>query len=161
MAFALVDHDIAKRRDRLDPPPRAQRHGGAALLHAAAGNLRVLRLNRPRHVRHGEVLRAEPVGVEQDVDLTGAAAHDDDLSDAADALELAAEHLVGVLGDVADRRGGRDGERHHRCRIGVELLDRRLLDGARQAGKHAVHAITHFLGGDVTVLLEQERDDDL
>jgi hypothetical protein len=40
--------------------------------------------------------------------LTGAAAHDDDLTDAADALELTAERLVGVLGDVANRRRRRD-----------------------------------------------------
>ena len=41
-----------------------------------------------------------------------AAADDDDLADAADALELAAQRLVGVLGDVANRLVGRHRERH-------------------------------------------------
>ncbi len=104
MAVALADDDVAEGVDRLDPPARPQRHRGGALLHAAAGNLGVLRLNGARHVGDGEVLRAQPVGVEEDVDLTGPAAHDDDLADAADAFELTAERLVGVLGDVADRR---------------------------------------------------------
>ena len=93
--------------------------------------------------------------------LTGPAAHDEDLSDAADAFELPAERLVGVLGDVANRGVPRDRERHHRRRIGVELLDRRLIDGAREAGEHAVHAVAHFLGGHVAVFLEKEGDDDL
>ena len=86
---------------------------------------------------------------------------DDDLADAADALELPAQRLVGVLGDVADRLVGRDRERQHRRRVRIELLDGRLLDGLRQQRQDAVDAVAHFLRGDVGVLLEQERDDDL
>ena len=132
-----------------------------ALLDAAAGNLGVLRLQRARHVGDRQVVGAQPGGIERDVDLARPAADDDDLADAADALELAAQRLVGVLGDVADRLVGRDRERQHRRGVGIELLDRRLLDGLRQQRQHAVDAVAHFLRGDVGVLLEQERDDHL
>ena len=48
----------------------------------------------------------------------------------------------------------------HRRGVGIELLDRRLLDVLRQQRQHAVDAVAHFLRRDVAVLLEQERDDD-
>ena len=99
-----------------------------ALLDAAAGDLGVLRLQRARDVGDREVVGAQPIGVEPDVDLARAAADDDDLADAADALELAAQRLVGVLGDVADRLVGRHRERQDRRGVRIELLDRRLLD---------------------------------
>ena len=134
MAFALMDDDVAEVRRPTATRPRVRSVMAVrALLDAAAGNLGVLRLERARDVGDGEVVGAQPVGIEQDVDLPGAAADDDDLADAADAFELPAEHLVGVLGDVADRLVGRDRERQDRRRIGIELLDRRLLDGPRQA----------------------------
>ena len=161
MTVALADDDVAEGVDRLNAPARPQRHRGGTLLHASAGNLGVLCLKRARDVGDRQVLRPQPVGVDEDVDLAGPAAHDDDLADAADAFELTAERLVRVFGDVADRRGGRDRERQHRRRVGIELLDHRLIDRARQQGEHAVHAVAHFLRGDVAVLLEQERDDDL
>ncbi len=104
MAVALADDDVAELGDGVDPAARPQRHRRGALFDAAAGNLGVLRLERARHVGDGEVVGAQPVGVDEDVDLPGAAADDHDLADAADAFELAAERLVGVLGDVANRR---------------------------------------------------------
>ena len=66
-----------------------------------------------------------------------------------------------MLGDVADRllRCHRDGE--NRRGIGILFLDRRLQDGARQLREDAVDTVAHFLRGDVGVLLEVERDDDL
>ena len=116
---------------------------------------------RAGHVGDGEVVGAQTVGVEEDVDLARAAADHDDLADAADALQLTPQRLVGVLGDVADRRRRRNRQRHDRSGVGIELLDRRLLDRPRQQRQHAVHSIANFLRGDVAVLLEQERDDDL
>ena len=145
--------------DRADAAARAQRHRRRALLDASAGNLGVLRLQRARDVGDREVVGAQPIGVEHDVDLAGAAADHHDLADAADALELAPQLLVGVFGDVADRLLGRQRQRQHRRRIRIELLDRRLIDGARQQRQHAVDPIADFLRGDVGVLLEQERDD--
>ena len=154
------DDDVAELLDRLHAPVRAQRDRLRAGLDASAGNLRVLRLQRARDVGDGEVLGLQPRRVQRDVDLARAAADDDDLADAADALELAPQRLVGVFGDVANRLVGRHRERHDRRRVGIELLDRRLLDGARQLRQDAVHAIAHFLRRDVDVLLEQERNDD-
>ena len=114
--------------DRLHAAARAQRDRLRALLDAAAGNLGVLRLQRARDVGDGQVVRAQPVGIERDVDLALPAADHHHLADAADAFELPAQRLVGVLGDVADRLVGRDRERQDRRRVGIELLDRRLLD---------------------------------
>ena len=161
MAVALADDDVAESLDRLHAPARPQGHRRGALFDAPAGNLGVLGLNRARDVGDRQVLRPQPVGVDEDVDLAGPAAHDDDLADAADAFELTAERLVRVLGDVADRRVGRDRERHHRRRVGIELLDHRLFDRAWQEREHAVDAVAHLLRRHVAVLLEQERDDDL
>ena len=52
-------------------------------------------------------------------------------------------------------------DRENRRRVGILLLDRRLRDRARQQRQDAVDAVAHFLRGDVGVLLEPERDDDL
>ena len=77
-----------------------------ALIDAAAGHLDVLRLQRPRDVGDRQVVGAQAIGVEPDVDLALPAAEDEHLADAGDALELAPQHLVGVLGDLADRLVG-------------------------------------------------------
>ena len=87
----------------VDPASRAQGHRRRTGFDASAGNLRVLGLQRPRHVRDGEVVGAQPVGVERDVHLAGASADDEGLADTAYAFQLAAQLLVRVLGDVADR----------------------------------------------------------
>ena len=120
-----------------DAAARAQRDRLRALIDAAAGDLDVLRLQRARDVGDRQVVGAQPIGVEPDVDLALAAAEDEHLADAVDALELAAQHLVGVLGDVADRlvRGQREAE--DRRRVGIELVDARLLDrpAAAAAGR--------------------------
>ena len=46
----------------------------------------------------------QPARVEPHVDLPLASAEHEHLPDAVGALELAAQHLVGVFGDVAQRR---------------------------------------------------------
>ena len=61
-------------------------------------------------------------------------------------FDLAAQHLVGVLGDVArPARRAVSGDAQDRRRVGVELLDARLLDGLRQQRQHAVDLVAHFL----------------
>ena len=159
MPVALADDDVAELGDRLHAAARAQRHLRRAGLDAAAGNLGVLRLQRARDVGHGQVVGLQPRRVERDVDLALPSADQQDLADAVDALELAPQRLVGVLGDVADRLVGGDRDRHDRRRVRIELLDRRLLDVLRQERQDAVDAVAHFLRGDVAVLLEQEGDD--
>ena len=161
MPLPLANDDLAELLDSADASARAQRHRGGALFDAASRDLRVLRLDGAGHVGDGEVVGAKPVGVEEEVDLSRPSSDDDDLADAADAFQLASKLLVGVLRDVADRSRRRNRQRHDRRRVGIELLDRRLLDRARQQRQHTVHSIADFLRGDVAVLLEQERDDDL
>src|SRR5258708_6211061 len=98
----------------LQGPARARRDGLRARLDAPARDLRVLRLQRARDIGHREVLPLKTRGIQPQVDLALASAHHDDLADAADALELPAQRLVGVLGDIPDRLVRRDRERHYR-----------------------------------------------
>ena len=116
VAFLLPNDDVAERLHRLHAAAGAQRHAGGALLDAAAGDLDVLRLQRTLHVGDGEVVGAQPVGVELDVDLARAAADDHDLADAADALELPAQRSCRRT-RVMSRTGlsGRDRQRQDRA----------------------------------------------
>ena len=55
--------------DRVDAAARAQRDRLRALIDAAARDVRVLRLERARHLVDRQVLGAQQLGVEPDVDL--------------------------------------------------------------------------------------------
>ena len=160
MPVALLDDDVAELGDRLDAPARAERHLRRAGLDAAAGNLGVLRLQRARDVGDRQVVGLQPRRVERDVDLALASADDEDLADAVDALELAAQRLVGVLGDVADRLVGAT---RASVMTGAESGSNFSTVGCwmffGQERQDAVDAVAHFLRGDVAVLFEQERDD--
>ena len=102
-----------------------------------------------------------PVGVEPDVDLALPTAEDEHLADAVHALELAAQDLVGVLGDFARPAcSARQRDAETGAASGSKLVDARLLDRLRQPRQHAVDLVAHFLRGHVAVLLEHERDDD-
>ena len=133
VAVLLADDDVVEFGDALDAAARAQRERLRALIDAAAGDFDVLRLQRARDVVDRQVVAAEPIGIEPDVDLALPAAEDQHLSDAVDALELAAQHLVGVFGDVADRPVGAEREAQHRRRVRVEPVDARLLNGLAAA----------------------------
>ena len=150
---SATDLDAAARaqRDRLRRPDRRGRPGISTFCACSARD----------DVVDRQVVGAQPIGVEPDVDLALAAAEDQHLADAVDALELPPQHLVGVLGDVADRLVRGERERQDRRGVRIELLDRRLLDRLGQQRQHAVDLVAHFLRRDVGVLLEQERDDDL
>ena len=97
-----------------------------ALIDPATGNLDVLRLQRAGDVGDREVVRAQPIGVQPDVDLALASAEHQHLADAAHAFELTAKHLVRVFGDVPDgptsaqrRRSARARRPDPTCRPGV------------------------------------------
>ena len=107
-----------------DAAAGAQRDRLRALIDAAARHFDVLRLQRAGDVVDREVLRAQQLGVQPEVDLPVAAADDEHLTDAVRAFELPAQHLVGVLGDLAERFLRGDGDREHRRRRRIELLDR-------------------------------------
>ena len=131
-----------------------------ALIDPAAGDLDVLRLQRARDVGHGEVVGAQPIGVEPDVDLALPAAEDEHLADAADAFELAAQHLVGVFGDFADRLVGGQRDTEDRRGIGIEFVDARRLEWSAAAAATPIHFVPNFLGRDIGVLVEEETDHD-
>ncbi len=158
MTVTLADDDVAELLDRLHASASAECHGGGALLDATARNFGVLRLERSRHIGDSEVVGPEPIGIERHVDLPRPSTDDYYLADTADAFELPAQLLVGVLGNVADRLLRRQGKCQDRSRIGIELLDRGLIDRPRQERQHPVDSVADLLGGDVGVLLQQERD---
>ena len=70
-------------RDRLDAAARAKGQRLGALVHAPAGHLDVLRLQRARHFGDGEVVGTHPVGIEPDIDLALPTAEHEHLADAA------------------------------------------------------------------------------
>ncbi len=59
VAVDFAQHDVAETVDGLDAPARAQRHRLPALIHAAAGHVGVLRLQRARHVVDRQALRPQ------------------------------------------------------------------------------------------------------
>ena len=69
VAVALLDDDVAELLDRLHAAARAQGERRGALLDAAAGDLRVLRLQRAGDVGDRQVVGLQPRGIERDVDL--------------------------------------------------------------------------------------------
>ena len=140
---------------------RAHRQRLCALIDAPTRYVAVLCLKGPRHVVHGEVLGAEPVGIEHDVDLPPAATEHEDLSNAVGALELAPQHLVGVFGDVAHRRVGRQRDRQNGESIRIALLDGRLRDRPWKQRQDTVDPIADLLRGDVGVLLQPKGHHDL
>ena len=103
----------------------------------------------------------KPDGIQTDVDLALAAAQNADLSDPGDRLQLAAQDLVGVFREFADGTIGHEGEVQDRGGVGIELLDDRGIGGLGQVGEDLVDAVADLLGGDVDVLLEEERHEHL
>src|SRR5262249_38073527 len=100
VAGHFTDHDVGELASGLHTAAGAEGHRLRPLIHAAAGNLDVLRLQRAGDLGDRQVVGAQPIAVQPDVDLPRPAAEHQHLADAADALELPAQHLVGVLGDL-------------------------------------------------------------
>jgi hypothetical protein len=118
--------------------------------------------DRALHVGGRHRRRAHEDRIEEHVDLPLAPADELHLPDAVDRLEGAPQALVGELRRLADRVALRlQREVENRRRVGVELLDARLIDVLRQVGQDRVDLVAHVLRGDVDVLFEHERDDDL
>src|SRR2546428_768858 len=100
MAAMIVERMFMRNSSTTRAGGEAQRRG--TRVDAPAGNPRVLRLQGARDIGDGDVVGAQPIRVQPHVHLTLAPAEDQDLTDAVDAFELAPQHLVGVLRDVAD-----------------------------------------------------------
>ena len=64
MRLVRFHDDVAEFLDRLDAATGAQRDRAGALIHAPAGNLGVLSVQRARDVGDGDVVGAQPIGVE-------------------------------------------------------------------------------------------------
>ena len=161
MAFLLSNDDVGEFGDGLHATARAQRDRLRSLIDAAPGDLDVLRLQCAGDVGDRQVVRAEPIAVEPDVDLPLPSAEHDHLADAVDAFQLAAQHFVRVLRDVSNRLLRAQREAEHGRGVGIHLVDARLLNGFRQPRQHAVQLVAHFLRGDVGLLLEDEGNDHL
>ncbi len=152
------DDDVVELLDGLHASPRAERNRLRPLIHASAWNFGVLQVHRARDVGDGDVVGAQAIGVEPDVDLSLAPSDDEHLADAFEAFELPAEDLVRVLRDFPERPVRRQREADHGRRVRVELVDARLLNRLRQQRQRAVDLVTDFLRRRVAVLVEQEAD---
>ena len=127
----------------------------------AAGKFEILGAEGVEDVGDGEVIGAQAIGVDEDMDFAAGSALDGDFADAFGVFELLLDLLIGDEGDIAQgaRRG--DGDLEDGGGVGIEFLDDGLLGGLRQVRDDQVDFVLDFLGGDVAILGEQERDDDL
>src|SRR5438046_309371 len=76
MPADFAHDDVAEFCRRLHPPARPHRHRPRPLIHPAARDVGILRLERPGDVVHREVLRLEARGIKPDIDLPLPAAQD-------------------------------------------------------------------------------------
>ncbi len=155
MAVLLANDDVVELGDGLDAAAGPQGQRLRSLIDASARNLDVLRLQGAGDVIDRQVIGAQPIGIEPHIDLTLPSAEDQHLADAVDALELAAQHLVCVFSDVANRLVGAQRQAEDRRRVRIEAIDARLLNRLRQQRQDAVDLVAHFLRGDVGVLVER------
>ena len=140
-------------------PERAQREIACTFFDAPAGDFDVLGLQRGGDLRDGQVISAQLVAFEKDVDLAFLSADDRDLTYAVNGFKLAAHGLVGELGHLAHRTGRCDGKRHDRRSIGVHFLHRRLFDVGRQVGQREVELVAYVLRRRVQVAVQIELHD--
>ena len=154
---AIRHRDAVERRRVGDLPHRAHGEFLGALIHPAARQFQVLLTQRGGHVGHGHAVGQHLVGIETNLNLAGGAADDLDLADAADAFERLLDQLVRQPGELLERAWTRDDQLQDRRRVRIELLNHRRERGFGQRRDHEVDLVAHLLGGDVAVLLEQER----
>ena len=127
------------------------------LLDRAAGHLEILAGQRAHHIDHRQLVAADLERIELHVDLPRLAADQFDLAHALGRLQPAAQRLVAILGDVAERRGRGNRHRDDRRGVGIHLLDGRLIGILGQIRQHAVHPVADFLRGHIDVLLQARR----
>src|SRR5262249_11589613 len=123
-----------------------------ALVEVAAGEFEILIGKSVEHVVDGEVVAAETIGIDVDVNLALRAAENSDLSDALGVFELLLDLLIGDEGDIAQRAWGADSDLEDGRSVRIELLDDGLLRGGRKLRHDQVDLLLHFLRGDVAVL---------
>ena len=159
---ALRDDDLPDLLRVRDAPVDADGHLVGAGLERAARHREVLRRERAPHVDRGEARRPRrrsgsshtliwrlrpPRIVTWPTPSTDSSWRRNTLS---------ANSVVSRSVRFPRKRDGED-----RRRVGVELLDDGLVDVPWELREDAVHVVAHLLRGDVDVLLEDERDEDL
>jgi hypothetical protein len=113
------------------------------------------------HLGERDVERPHDVRIELNLDLAVRSADQLHLADTTHALEPLLDLLVGDLREVAHRQIAADGNLQDRHGARIELLNDRRFGRFGERGRDQRDPIADFLGGDVPVLFEQERDVDL
>ena len=162
IAVGLLDDQVVEllRRAQIG----LGQHGKLALLafDAAGRNLDILAAQRRLDVLRGKVEGGEPLRIEPDAHGILPLAEQADLGNAGNGLELILDVAVGIVGDL--ERGvpvAGKGKMQDRLRVGLALLDDRLLDLVRQPPAHAADAVAHVRRGIIRIAVELEADRDL
>ena len=155
---AVNDSDFVELSGIHDAACGAHREIAGAFFQGAAGEFEILRAQRVEDVGDGEVVGAQFVGIDQNVNFAFGAADDADLTDTFGVLELLLDQLVGDEREITERTRRGDGNLHDRRGIGIELQHDGLLGGLRQIVDDGVDFVLHLLRGDVAVLGKFERD---
>ena len=115
VAVAVGDGDLVELRGVGHAAGGADREFLGAGVEAAAGQLQVLRADGVEDVGDGEVVGAQPVGIDHHVNLAARAADDGDLADALGVLELLLDLLSAIRVTSRSERGAETAI----CRIGA------------------------------------------
>jgi hypothetical protein len=160
IAVAVGDDDVVEIRGRLHTPESAQRQCSVGLFDAASGHFQVLSPERLLDLRDGQVVGAQLVAVQIDVDLALAPADDQDLAHAVDRFDLPPQRLIRILRHLSQAAIRRDRDGHNRRGVRIKLFNRRLLDVVRQLRQRAVDLVADVLGGFVQITLQFEGHED-
>ena len=161
-SVAVGDDEVVHGPGRGELPLRLDQKLAVDALDPTGGNIHVVAADRLYDVLHGEVVGGELRRIQAYPYRVAAFTADQDLPDAAGALQPLLDGLVRILGQpdlipplVTGQRDPHDGPRFR-----VELAHDRLLDVVGQLAAGAVHSVAHVLGGDVDVAPQLEFGDD-
>ena len=155
-----ADDEILKLSHRPHPAERAHDEFAGALVHPAARNLHVLRLQRRAHLLNRQATRAQLVDVHRHLHRAGAVAGHVDRADVEHGFEALLDDLVREVGHLAQIAGRADAHGDHRRGVHVELVDDGGLGAGGQAREDGVHFVAHVLRCHVAVALKEELDGD-
>ena len=152
IAVAVGDRDLVELRGIGHAARGADREILRAFLQAAAGQFQILRAQRVEDVGDRQVVGAQFIGIDQDVDLAPRAADDAHLADALRVFELLLDQFVGDHRQIAQRTRRRNRDLQHRRGVRIELLHDGNFRGCGQVVRDQVDLVLHFLRRDVAVL---------
>ena len=156
------DDDVVEVVGGVDAAERPQQELAFALLYRTARDFDVLGDDRVAHLRQRQSVRIQLLDVDDDVNLTGAAARDRHLTDAVGRLNRPRDLLVRKLRQRPQaHRVGRDHDRHDWRGVRVDLRDDRRQQLRRHALDRAGHLLADVVDGVVEIALEDEPDGDV